>query len=222
MIKSAFKASLPAFFGYVALGISFGFIFQKAGAAWYLAPLMSLLVYAGAAQFVAVSLLISHASLMQILSATFFINLRHIFYGISFLGKFPQEFVKKNYMIFGLTDESYSILTSSKQSDNQKFSFYVIFFSHMYWVSGSLIGSILGAYFPVNLSFLQFTLTALFVVLTVEQMYKLKKAMPFAIALISCLIGLGIYPSQMLIISMGLSTGMILLLYYIKKVKHGY
>ncbi|MCP3679068.1 MAG: AzlC family ABC transporter permease [Gammaproteobacteria bacterium] len=111
---AAFKASFPALFGYIALGLSFGFLFQKAGGSWYLATLMSILVYAGAAQFVAITLLLNHSGLLPILSATLFINLRHIFYGLSFLDRFPNKFFKKIYMIFGLTDEAYSILSAQK------------------------------------------------------------------------------------------------------------
>ncbi len=214
IIYSGFKASLGALFGYVALGLSFGFLFQKAGADWYLAPLMSLIVYAGAAQFVAVALLVSHGPLSQILSATFFINLRHIFYGISFLGKFPKnKFLKKMYMIFGLTDESYSILTSTSEEYNETFSFYVILFSHFYWVLGSLLGAFLGMYLTANLSYLEFTLPELFVILSVEQAYATKNAWPFLIAFGSSIFALWFYPSQMLLIAILLSTLIIAICY---------
>lgn len=216
-IFSSFKASLPAFFGYVSLGISFGFLFEEAGAVWYLAPLMSLLVYAGAAQFVAVSLLVNHASLLQILSATFFINLRHIFYGISFLGKFPNKFFKKMYMIFGLTDESYSILTSLPEKYSEKFSFYVILFSHAYWVIGSLLGALLGMWVSVDLKFLGFTLVELFVILTIEQIYVVRNAWPFIMALLFSLVAMLIWPSQMLVLAISLCTLAVASVYMIKE-----
>lgn len=212
VIHHAFRDSSPALFGYIALGLSFGFLFVKMGLPWYLAPLMSLLVYAGAAQFIALTLLANHAGLVQILSATFFVNLRHIFYGLSFLGKFPKNIFLKPYMVFGLTDEAYSILTA-KKSDNRAYYFWVILFAHSYWIIGSLIGALIGASIHIDLSFLEFALTALFVVLAVEHCIISKRYFSLLAALVSSAIALLICPDKMLIIAIGISTILLALCY---------
>ncbi len=217
---AAFKASFPALFGYIALGISFGFLFQKAGGNWYLATLMSILVYAGAAQFVAITLLLNHAGLLSILSATLFINLRHIFYGLSFLDRFPDNFFKKAYMIFGLSDEAYSILSVQKnRQQGHQFNFYVILFSHGYWILGSLIGALLADYLTIDLSFLGFSLTALFIVLAFEQIIVSKQYKSLLIAAIAILIALIFFNQQMLVAGLAIAT-IILLGYYPLEKKH--
>lgn len=213
---NAFKASSPAMLGYITLGLSFGFLFQKAGAIWYLAPLMSLIVYAGAAQFIAITLLLNHASLLQILSATFFVNLRHIFYGLSFLGRFPTQLIKKLYMIFGLTDESYAILSAHPLKNSSSFDFYVILFSHGYWIVGSVLGALIGHYLTINLSFLSFSLTALFVVLAIEQTVFVKRYSVFFIAAIVITLSVNIFPKEMLMSALIMSTGLLLFFYLLE------
>ncbi len=212
MIRSAFRDSSPALFGYIALGLSFGFLFVKMGLPWYLAPLMSLLVYAGAAQFIALTLLANHAGLVQILSATFLVNLRHIFYGLSFLGKFPKNILLKLYMVFGLTDEAYSILTA-KKVDNQSYYFWVILLAHSYWIIGSLAGALIGASIHVDLSFLEFSLTALFVVLAIEHCIISKRYFSLFAALVASAIALIICPGKMLIVAIGITTIFLILAY---------
>ena len=219
LLLHALKASSPAFFGYVSLGLSFGFVFSKFGAVWYLAPLMSLFVYAGAAQFIAISLLAANGSMLQILGATFFVNLRHIFYGLSFLGKFSVGRLQKSYMIFGLTDESYAILTSMPEEKDPQFLFAVILFSHSYWVLGSLIGSIMGAHIPLDLEFLEFSLVALFVILTIEQAYNVKKVYPFAVAVIACILANQLWHEQLLIVAISLAM-ILLILLHLWKTRH--
>ena len=211
-LQSAFKASTPALFGYIALGISFGFLFVKMGLPWWLAPIMSLVVYAGAAQFIALTLLANHAGLLQILGATFLVNLRHIFYGLSFLGKFPKNGLQKLYMVFGLTDEAYSILSAQKHYNSQK-AFLIILLAHSYWIIGSLIGAVLGASIPFDLHFLAFALTALFVVLAVELCLLKKRYITLGMAVIAVILGLTVFPSQMLIASLAIATLLMLLVY---------
>lgn len=217
----ALRASSPAMMGYLALGLSFGFLFQKAGAAWYFAPLMSLLVYAGAAQFIAITLLLHHSGLLQILSATLFVNLRHIFYGISFVGRFPKKIsLKKFYMIFGLTDESYSILSARKNEKSTQFDFYVILFAHSYWIASSLLGAIIGKYLKVNLGFLAFSLTALFVVLALEHTIIIKRYKSLVIAAIAIVLSLLFFRGEMLISSLLIATVILLVVYLLEK-KYG-
>ncbi len=200
-------------FGYIPLGVSFGFIFAKSLGAWYLAPVMSLMVFAGAAQFIAVTLMAEHATLWQILLATFMVNLRHIFYGLSFLGQFPDRFFIKTYMIFGLTDESYSLLTTVNRYDSKLFDFLVIAISHSYWIIGSIIGALIGYRLSIDLMFLKFSLTCLFLVLAIEQTYAIKNPYPFVFAMMSGLTAM-LFAKEMLITSLLLFLGFYLVNYF--------
>ncbi|MCW8946229.1 MAG: AzlC family ABC transporter permease, partial [Sedimenticola sp.] len=104
MLSSAFRASIPVMFGYVPLGMAFGILFQNLGYAWFYAPLMGITVYAGAAQFMAVGLLAAQASLFEVAISTLILNSRHMFFGVSLLGRYRATGLKKLYLIFGLTD----------------------------------------------------------------------------------------------------------------------
>ena len=205
-IKSAFKATIPVMMGYIPMGIAFGILFVKTGASWYFAPLMSLLVFAGAAQFIATSVLYAHGSLLTLLFSTLLVNMRHIFYGISFAGRFSNRFIKKCYMIFGLTDESYSILVKGRETHSVEYSFWVILISHAYWVLGSLFGALLAVEVSLNLSFMRFALTALFVVMAIEQAYVIQKSRPFIIAGLAAGVGIAFCLHEMLLFSIGFTV----------------
>lgn len=222
LLRSAIQASIPALFGYVSLGLSFGFLFHKMGAVWYLPPLMSLFVYAGAAQFIAITLLARHCPLIQILTTTFIINLRHIFYGISFLGKFPKQFFVKFYMIFALTDETYSILVNKQEKKLPDYSLLLMVLCHAYWVIGSLAGALLGSILTINLNFLEFSLTALFIVLAIEQGYAIKKFYPFIVAGLASWLALRFFPNEMLIVSMTLCAIFFIADYLMRVKSHAY
>ncbi len=218
-IKHGFTDSLPVAFGYIPLGIAFGFLFEKLIFHWYLGVLMSVFVFAGAAQFIAISILRDHGSLLTILISTLVVNLRHIFYGVSFVGKFPKNGLVKNYMIFGLTDEAYAILTTSSRTFNNTYGLSVIFLSHFYWIFGTLIGAIIGSLINENLQFLYFSLPALFIIMTIEQAIKVKTLSPFLTAFICSAIAL-LFPSRyFLVIAIGLSS-LVFVLDYMMKDKH--
>ena len=125
MIKTALKTSLPILFGFIPLGIAFGLLFQELNYPWYFASLMGIVVYAGAAQFMAIGLLAAGVGLVEIAMSTFLLNSRHMFYGIAFLESFGNWNVRKLYMIFGLTDETYALMTSiniPKGFDKKKYT----------------------------------------------------------------------------------------------------
>lgn len=175
MIVDAFKDSRPAAFGYVPLGMAFGILFQSLQLNWIYGFLMSFLVYAGSAQFIAIPLLANHGSLLSLAIATFLVNLRHIFYGLSFLDKFKFNNFIKYYLIFGLTDESYSIICSKNTYADPKYEIYVVFMCHFYWVLGTFFGILLySQLMDINIQFLFFTLVALFAILTVDS-FKVNK-----------------------------------------------
>ena len=172
VVKEAFLSSIPVMMGYIVLGIAFGMLLESKGYGVIYALLMSVFIYAGSMQFVAINLLTSGASLISAAIMTLLINARHMVYGLSMIKKFEGMGKLKPYMIFSLTDETYSLLVGSQVPDgcDQKYYLFLIsFFDQCYWVIGSLIGSLLSSFLTINTTGLDFAMTALFVVIVVEQ-----------------------------------------------------
>ncbi|BBH53792.1 AzlC family ABC transporter permease [Fluviispira sanaruensis] len=168
MFGEALRDSKAAAFGYIPLAMAFGVLFQSLDLHWIYAILMSFLVYAGSAQFIAIPLLANQGSLLSLSIATFLVNMRHIFYGLAFLEKLQFNKYLKGYLIFGLTDESYAIICAKKYHDKW-YEFYIIIFCHIYWVLGTFLGIFLHNYLNgVNFNFLFFSLVTLFAILTVD------------------------------------------------------
>jgi len=180
----AFKTTIPVLFGYLAIGIAFGLLLKNAGYSWVVALVMSVFIYAGAAQYLAVNFFANNASFTEVATITFLVNFRHMLYGISLFNKFNLTGWLKPYMIFSLTDETYALLTSVKdpvEVNKSKFYFYIALFNHSYWILGSLIGGIAGNLITINTQGLDFALTALFLVLLIEQFKSYKTRIPFLI-----------------------------------------
>jgi 4-azaleucine resistance transporter AzlC len=204
--KTVVSASFPIMMGYIPLGMAFGYLLQTNGASWWLAPLMSLFVFAGAAQFLAIPMLAAQLSIGEIAVATLIVNLRHIFYGLSLLDGLPDNRLKRFYMIYALTDENYSVLTTLKGEHSDNFRFAVTALNHFYWVIGALVGALIGNVVPNRIEGIEFSLTALFVVLAVEQAYSVKSAAPFLIAGLSFLAARLAFPDQSLFVAILLSA----------------
>lgn len=195
----AFKTTIPVLLGYIPLGIAFGLLFSGSGYHWVYAFLMSLFVYAGSAQLLAVSLLVAGAGLTDFAVATLLLNLRHSFYGLSMLEKFSDLGKVKPYLIFALTDETYALLTTNEVppgSSKSKFYFYIASLNHFYWIIGSVSGAVLGSVFNLNLEGMGFVLTALFVVLTIEQYLCSEVRFPFIAAIGAGIISLLFFRSE--------------------------
>ena len=197
--------TLPVMAGYVFLGFGFGILLQQSGygVLWSLA--MSLFIYAGSMQYMTVSLLTGGAGLLTAALTTLVVNARHLFYGISMVDAYKGAGKKKPYLIFALTDETYS-LVSRKQSPDLGYCFLVSLFDQIYWVAGSVLGSLAGSMLPINFDGVEFALTALFVTIFVEQWLSTKNHRPALIGLIStaaCLLIFGrdifLIPSMALI-----------------------
>jgi len=215
MIQAALKTTLPIFFGYLPLGVAFGLLFQELGYPWYFATLMAVCIYAGAAQFMAVGLLAAGAGFVEVGIATFFLNSRHIFYGLGLLDSFGRWGFKKLYLIFGLTDEVYSLMTTievPKQFDRSIFYFWIVLFSQSYWILGCTLGAWAGTRLVFNTEGMEFAATALFTVLLIEQWVKVKKPLPFIVALVASVIALFVFAEHMLILAISLSLIMMLVL----------
>ena len=188
LIKTAFIKSLPVMAGYVVLAIGFGILMKEAGYGLFWSFLMSFTIYAGSMQYVAVSLLSSGASLISAALTTLMVNARHLFYGVSMIDKYKDAGKKKPYLIFALTDETYSLLCGDdypEGEDRHWDSFFVSLFNQCYWVIGSIIGSILGSLITFNTAGIDFSMTALFVTVFVEQWLTAKNHLP-AIAGLFC------------------------------------
>lgn len=173
IVKQAFVATVPVLTGYIVLGFGFGIILKTAGYGIFLAFMMSLLIYAGSMQYVAIGLLTGGASLVTIALTTLMVNARHLFYGISMLDKYKQVGKVKPYLLFALTDETYSLVCSENahipQEHKNAYYFFVSFFNHCYWVTGSVLGAVIGEFVNLNFEGVEFALTALFLTVFVEQ-----------------------------------------------------
>ena len=158
--------------GYLSLGAAFGLLLQSAGYGPLWALLMSLFIYAGSAQFLAVELVAAGATLPQVALLTVLLNFRHLFYGLSMIEKYRGTGIKKIYLIFALTDETYALLTSNQVPegiDDGNYYFAVTLTNHLYWILGTLLGSVAGSLIPFDTTGIDFAMTALFAVMVVEQ-----------------------------------------------------
>lgn len=210
IFTTAFKTTIPVLLGYIPLGMAFGFLLDGAGYHWIYAFIMSLFVYAGSGQFLAVALLAAGAGLTEFAIATLLLNFRHAFYGLSLLEKFSGVGKVKPYLIFALTDETYALLTTTdvpKGSSKSRFYFYIAALDHLYWIAGSVLGAALGSVLDLNLEGMSFVLTALFVVLTIEQYFSSEARFPFIAAVGAGALSLTLFsPDNMLLASIVLGT----------------
>lgn len=181
IMKEVFPRTIPVMVGYLSLGIAFGLLLQSIGYGPVWALLMSLLIYAGSAQFLAVELLAAGATLTQVALLTFLLNFRHLFYGLSMIEKYRGTGIRKLYLIFGLTDETYALLTGYGAPEGlQEKDYYlaVTLMNQFYWVAGSVFGSVAGSIIPFDTTGIDFAMTALFAVLVVEQWKTNKNHIP--------------------------------------------
>ena len=195
-IKYALIKSLPVMAGYIVLGIGFGIISEKSGYGILWALAMSVFIYAGSMQYVTVSLLSSGANLLSVALTTLMVNARHLFYGISMLEPYKNSGKYKPYLIFGLTDETYSLVCRNdvpEGIDFYKYSFWLTLFNQLYWIIGSVIGATIGSIIKFNTAGVEFAMTALFITVFVEQWRSTKNHIPALIGLFSSIICLIIF-----------------------------
>lgn len=189
-IKYAFMQSIPVMLGYIFLGIAFGLMLHDGGYSYWWGFFASLTIYAGSMEFVLVTLLTGGASLLYSAVMTFFINGRHLFYGLSFIEKFKKMGKAYPYMVFSLTDETYSVLCALKVSDGMRENrvmFWIALFDHCYWITGSVLGGVLGEIIAFDTTGIDFSMTALFVVIVLNQWMDSKEHKP---ALLGGIIGM--------------------------------
>lgn len=216
--RVALQRTLPVLAGYLALGTAFGLLLNGIGLGVFWAAAMSILVYAGSAQFLAVSLIAGGTSLPQVALLTFLLNFRHFFYGLSMVDRYQGMGRRKGYLIFALTDETYALLAAGlppARVDPADYYFAVSLLDHCYWVAGSVLGATVGTLITFDTTGVDFAMTALFVVLAVEQ-WKQAKSKGHAPALcglccgVVCLLIFG--PDLFLIPALGAIVATMLLL----------
>ena len=180
-LAAAFPVTVPVLMGYLAIGIAFGLMLQEIGYNFIWAFFMSLTIYAGSGQYLGVTLLATAASLGTVALMTLLINFRHLVYGLSMLEKFRGMGWRKFYMIFSLTDETYALLSSAQAPvgvDPKRFYFAIALLDQSYWILGSVIGAVAGALIPFSTEGVDFAMTALFVVIAVDQWRACQKHLP--------------------------------------------
>ncbi len=203
VFKAAFPLTMPVFAGYLVLGMGFGILLSSKGYSFIWALVMSLTIYGGSAQYVAVDLLSGGASLISTALLTFMVNARYLFYGVSMIEKYKHIGKSKPYLIFGLTDETYSLVCTTEPPegvDRQKFFFCITILDQLYWVLGSVIGAIAGSTISFNTEGVDFAMTALFVVIFIDQWLSHKNHMPAIIGVVSTVICLVIFGSESFLI----------------------
>lgn len=215
-ISAAFKASIPVLLGYGTLGLAFGFTLVAAGLPWWMSPVMALFIYAGAAQFMGIGLITGGAGLVEIALLTLLLNGRHAVYGLSMLERYRSADGWKPYLIFGLTDETYGLLTTVEPPahlEQARFYAAVTALNQSYWVLGCTAGSLLGSALAFDVRGMDFALTALFIVLLVEQVRTVRRFEPYAAGIAACLLAMFIAaPRDFLLTALLCATGFLVLL----------
>lgn len=203
-LKTVFLDTVPVLTGYLFLGAGFGILLSEKtgyGVGWAIA--MGIFMFAGSGQYLAVSLIADHASLISAAIATLLVNARHIFYGISLLDTYKDSGIKKLYMIFGLTDETYSLVTQNRPPEGMSkhmYCFLVTLLDHIYWIIGCALGNVLNNVVPISFEGVEFVLTALFVTMFVEQWLSHKNHVPAIIGVVSTAVCLAIFGSEIFLI----------------------
>lgn len=202
MLSTVFRTSLPVAFGYVPLGMAFGVLMVGLGYAWWWAPLMGVVIYAGSAQFLAVSLLAAGAGALDAFVATLLLNLRHVFYGLTVSDRYKALGPGRGYAVFGLTDETFSLLAGAPpQGRDRSYVLAVTGLNQAWWVLGCALGALAGRSLPFSTEGLAFSLTALFAVLWVEQLLKGFRPAALAGAAVSAALCLVLLPGKYFLIA---------------------
>ena len=217
IIKQSLVSTLPVLTGYLVLGFGFGIIMKSSGFGILLTLAMSIFIYAGSMQYAAIGLLSGGASLITIAFTTLAVNARHIFYGISMIDRYKNTGLKKPYLIFALTDETYSLVCQDNKdiipSMRNKYFTLVSVLNHFYWVLGTALGAVTGTLIKFNSEGIDFALTALFITIFLEQWLTSKNHSAALIGLIYSVASLLIFGAEKFLIPAMLIIALLLCLY---------
>jgi len=216
-IRRAFLDTVPVLTGYLVLGFGFGIIMKANGFGILLTLAMSIFIYAGSMQYVTVGLLTGGASLVAAALTTLMVNARHLFYGISMLEHYKGTGRRKPYLIFALTDETYSLVCDGKPElpaeERNRYYLLVSLFDHVYWIAGSAAGAVVGTLVKFDSEGIDFALTALFVTVFLEQWLSTKKHLPALIGVVVSVLCLVVFGSESFLIPAMLLITLLLCLY---------
>ena len=214
--RKALIKTVPVMAGYVVLGIGFGILLRNAGYGLLWAAAMAMAIYAGSMQYVGVGLLAGGAGILTAALTTVMVNARHLFYSISMIDRYKNAGKYKPYLIFALTDETYSLLCDGDTPDEENanlYRFLVSLFNQLYWITGCILGSLLGSVLPFSSAGIEFSMTALFVASFTEQWLRTRERLPAVTGLFSTLLCLLLFgPERFLIPAMLLITLMLTVL----------
>ncbi len=216
-LAAAFPCTVPVLMGYLSIGIVFGWMLSAIGYNPLWSVAMSATIYAGSGQYLGVDLLANATPLADVAFLTLVINFRHLVYGLSLLEKFKGMGWRKLYMIFSLTDETYALLAGLKAPegvDEKDFYFTIAVLDHLYWIFGSLIGAVAGSLISINTEGIDFAMTALFIVIAVEQWQSAQRHFPVflgALGTLLCLVLIGPDGGRFLIPALGILVAGLLL-----------
>ena len=190
MRMRAVKLTVPVMCGYLFLGTAFGATLAQAGFGPAWALMMSGLVYAGSLQFVMVPLMAAGAGLVTVALTALMVNARHLFYGVSYIDRFRRMGALRPYMVFSLTDETYSVFCGLSGEESNGVMLRVALYDHLYWITGSVVGALLMEQLPVDLTGIDFSMTALFIVICVERAMNRADRLPMAIGAVCSVVSL--------------------------------
>lgn len=218
-LKAAFPHTIPIMTGFLFLGASYGIYMNVSGFEFWYPMITSMLIFAGSVEFVTVNLLLGAFNPLQAFLLALMINARHIFYGISMLDKYRGTGLKKFYLIYGMCDESFSVNYTAKipeDVDKGWFMFFVNLLNQIYWVAGATIGGILGGVIAFNTNGIEFVMTAMFVVIFLEQWLKEKNHIPPILGLVISVVSLILFGADKFIIPS--MASMLIILTLLRKV----
>ena len=220
LFRAALRYSIPVLLGYLAIGSAFGFLLVDEGYPWWLALVMGTIMYAGAGQYIAVGLFAAGTTLWEAVLVQLMVNARHIAYGLSMMNRFRSAGRLRWYLVFGMSDETFALLSSmpegnpesseprlqvsenaaSKEShditERSRFMFLVTLFNHGYWIFGGVLGAIIGSLIPFNTGGISYALTAMFVVLMIEQILRLRSPWIFIVSAIPAVLCTLFFPMR--------------------------
>jgi len=220
----ALRYSVPVLLGYSTIGIGFGLLLTRSGYPWQLALFMSLWMYAGAGQYIAAGLFAAGTNIVEACLIQLVVNARHIAYSLSMLKRFKGAGLFKPYLVFSLTDETFALLSSlpeireGGEEERKLLMFYISILDQCYWTVGTIIGSIAGTLIPFDLKGIEFALTALFIVLMIEQILRVKRPGVFIISGITAVLGVFFLPGRLSILA-ALALALLLSFFIERRVK---
>lgn len=216
-LARAFPSTIPVLMGYLSIGVVFGWMLSAIGYNPLWSVAMSTVIYAGSGQYLGVDLLANATPLADVAFLTLVINFRHLVYGLSMLEKFQGMGARKFYMIFSLTDETYALLAGvcpPEDVDEKEFYFCIAFLDHLYWILGSLIGAVAGSLISIDTTGIDFAMTALFIVIAIDQWQGTTQHLPVFLgagSTLACLLLLGPEGGRFLVPSLGILVAGLLL-----------